>query len=303
MAKHSPRLVYSLVTALFLLMLAGCGEPKWNSDYNLSQAMQKSSNKSDSSALASADTTQPDISTSLVKDEVEKKEKKKKKRSRYFLGHKVKRGYTRTGRDERETLELFSYLPDYKEPREYAQEKFVYDVKRKKIGKVRGEIDPEKYKLLHGPYKKTYGDVVIEEGFFYIGTKHLRWEKYKRDGTLADKTHYDQGFLRDAVITYYGGNTDKIKEIIPYAYGEVQGTYYKFYENGQLEWTGNYDKGRKIGKWIKHYDFKNRRHYEFQYPETAYEPQTKPELVREYDRHGTLIFEKGKIDKRSAQRQ
>jgi antitoxin component YwqK of YwqJK toxin-antitoxin module len=302
MQKPAAHIVYSLVIGL-LLTLAGCGEPKWNSDYNLSQAMQKGSGKQDSTALASADTTQPDISSSLVKDEVEKKNKKKKKRSRYFLGHKVKKGYTRTGRDERETLELFSYLPNYEEPREYAQEKFVYDVKRKKIGKVRGEIDPEKYKLLHGPYKKMYGDMVIEEGFFYIGTKHLRWEKYKRDGTLADKAHYDQGFLRDAVITYYGGNTNKIKEIIPYAYGEVQGTYYKFYENGQLEWTGNYDKGRKIGKWIQHYDFKNRRHYEFQYPETAYEPQTKPELIREYDRHGTIIFEKGKIDKRSAQRQ
>ncbi|MEJ8758430.1 hypothetical protein WG947_15560 [Pontibacter sp. H259] len=303
MQKRATHIVYSLIAG-FVLALTGCGEPKWNSDYNLNQAMLKSGENADSAALASADTIQPDLSGSLVKDEVEKKEKKKqKKRSKYFLGHKVKRGYTRSGRDERETLELFSYLPEYQEPREYAQEKYVYDVKRKKIGKVRGEIDATKYKLLHGPYKKTYGDVVIEEGFFYIGTKHLRWEKYKRDGTLADKTHFDKGFLRDAVITYYGGNTDKIKEIIPYAYGEVQGTYYKFYENGQVEWVGNYDKGRKVGIWIKHYDFKNRRQYEFQYPDTAYEPQTEPVLVKEFDRHGTLIFEKDKFDKRSAQRQ
>ena len=286
-------------------MLAGCGEPKWNSDYNLNQAQLKQNPKAaDSAALASADTTKPDITSASLVNDVEKKEKKKKKkRSRYFMGHKTKRAYTRTGRDERETLELFSYLPEHKEPDAYAQEKFVYDVKRKKIGKVRGTVDPDRYKLLHGPYKKTYGDVVVEEGYFYIGTKHLRWETYKRDGTLADKAHYDKGFLRDAVITYYGGNTEKIKEIIPYAYGEVQGTYYRFYENGQLEWVGNYDKGRKVGVWVKHYDFRNRRHYEFQYPETAYDPQTEPVLIKEYDRHGSLIFEKGKMDKRSAQRQ
>ncbi|NDK56890.1 toxin-antitoxin system YwqK family antitoxin [Pontibacter fetidus] len=302
MAKHPLRIVYSLLTGLFLLALGGCGEPKWNSDYNLNQAQLKQN--PDSAALASADTTKPDITASSMLKEVEKKEKKEqKKRSRYFLGEKVQRGFTRTGRDERETLELFSYLPNYKEPNAYAQEKYVYDVKRKKIGKVRGEVDSDQYKLLHGPYKKMYGDVVIEEGYFYIGTKHLRWEKYNRNGFLTDKSHYDKGFLRDAVITYYGGNTDKIKEIIPYAYGEVQGTYYKFYENGQVEWVGHYDKGKKVGTWIQHYDFKNRRHYEFQYPETAYEPQTEPELIKEYDRHGTLIFEKGKLDKRSAQRQ
>ncbi|HEY4650395.1 MAG TPA: hypothetical protein VIG72_03230, partial [Pontibacter sp.] len=252
MTRHATHIVYSIVTGLFLLALAGCGAPKWNSDYNLSQALQKSAGKQDSSALASADTTQPELASSLMKDEVEKNEKKKKKRSRYFLGHKVKKGFTRTGQGERETLELFSYLPEYEEPSAYAPEKYVYDVRKKKIGRVRGEVDPAKYKLLHGPYKKMYGDVVIEEGFFYIGSKHLRWEKYKRDGSLADKTHYDKGFLRDARVTYYDGNQEKIKEIIPYAYGEVQGTYYRFYENGQVEWVGNYDKGHKVGIWIKH---------------------------------------------------
>lgn len=302
MTRHASHIGYSLV-AVLLLTFVGCGEPKWNSDYNLNQAMQKNAGKTDSSALASADTTQPDLSNSLVKDEVEKNEKKKKKkRSRYFLGQKVKKGFTRTGQGDRETLELFSYLPEYKEPHAYAQEKYVYDVRKKRIGKVRGEIDPAKYKLLHGPYKKSHGDVVIEEGYFYIGTKHLRWEKYNRNGLLTDKSHYDKGFLRDAVITYYDGNSEKIKEIIPYAYGEVQGTYYRFYENGQLEWMGNYDKGRKVGTWIKHYDFRNRRHYEYQYPESAYEPTAEPVLIKEYDRHGKLVFEKDKFDRRSAQR-
>ncbi len=302
MIKYASHIGYTLVIG-FLLALAGCGEPKWNSDYNLNQAMQKSAENTDSTAVASVDTTQADFSNLLAKDEVEKKEKKKKKkRSRYFLGLKVKKAFTRTGRDERETLELFSYLPEHTDPDPYAQEKYVYDVRRKKVGKVRGVVDPERYKLLHGHYKKTYGEEVIEEGYFYVGTKHLRWEKYNRNGILTDKAHYDKGFLRDAVITYYNGDKSKIKEVIPYAYGEVQGTYYRFYENGQVEWTGQYEKGRKVGTWIKHYDFRNRRQFEYQYPESAYEPKAEPVLVKEYNRHGTLIYEKDKLDNRSAQR-
>lgn len=290
--------VYTLVVGVFLLALGGCGQPKWNSDYNLDMARLKESSKTD--ALASADTTQPTVEVkNPLEEEMEKKERKRrqKRSKRYFLGHKVKRAYTKSGGRYKETIETFSYLPEHVEPNEYAPFKYYYDTKKGKLARSGSNVeDVDRYKVLHGPYEKTINGEVVEEGYFYVGTKHLRWEKYRNneDHTLVDKEHYEKGFLRDAVVTYYG-DTKKIKEVIPYEYGEVQGTYYRFYENGQLEWSGQYQKGRKIGVWINYYDFRNRRHYEYQYPETVYDKPHEPFLIREYDRHATPIDRKSVV--------
>ncbi|GAB3202844.1 hypothetical protein GCM10027293_30310 [Pontibacter aydingkolensis] len=294
-------MVYSLVTGLCIIILSGCGEPKWNSDYKLNQARLKESAKTN--ALVSADTAAPEVDASLFGDKIEEKQNKRKKKrnKRYFLGEKVSRGFVKKGKGSREEIETFSYLPVYKEPNPYAPLKYFYDTKKKVIYRTSAdEVDPGRYKVLHGPYEKKYGGNTVEEGYYYIGTKHLRWENYRRgdEGILTNKQHYEKGFQRDAIVTYYDGGK-KIKEIMPYEYGQVQGTYYRFYENGELEWTGKYEKGKKVGVWIQHYDFRGRRHYEYQYPETAYDKPFEPYLIKEYDRHGTLIYEKDKFDKRS----
>ena len=283
--------------------MGGCGQPKWNSDYNLNQVRLKEGAKTD--AMAAADTSKAAMAGMLALDEKkeEKAEKKKKKRNkRYFLGYKVKRSFIKSGGSSRETLETFSYLPEHEAPNPYAPHKYYYDSKKRKLYRTSSnEVDDSRYKVLHGPYEKKIDGQVVEEGYYYIGTKHLRWERYRRgeEGILLDKDHYEKGFQRDAVVTFYDGAERKIKEVIPYEYGEMQGIYYRFYENGQVEWTGRYEKGRKVGVWIKHYDFRGRRHFEYQYPETAYDKPFEPYLVKEYDRHGTLIFEKDKFDKRS----
>ena len=299
--RHSVRLVFFLAVGAWLLTLAGCGAPKWNSDYNLNQARLKESTKNN--AIASADTSAPAVDTSLLSEKVEEKEKKRKKKysKRYFLGEKVSRGFVKRGKGSREEIETFSYLPVHKEPNPYAPLKYYFDTKKKVIYRTSAdEVDPNRYKVLHGPYEKRIGGNTVEEGYYYVGTKHLRWETYRRgdEGILTNKQHYEKGFQRDAVVTYYDGGK-KIKEVMPYEYGEVQGTYYRFYENGEVEWTGKYEKGKKVGVWIKHYDFRGRRHYEYQYPQTAYDKPFEPYLVKEYDRHGTLIYEKDKFDKRS----
>lgn len=286
--------------------MSGCGATKYNSDYNLSQAQLKNGSKAGAIAVAEGDTTEPSLETKLPLDEgkgQEEKKKKKKPSKRYFMGQKVSRGFTKSGpRGDKQIVEIFSYLPQHTETDPYVQQKYYYNTKSGKIRVTSADADPAKDKILHGPYKKRRGDQVIEEGYFFMGTKHLRWERYRGDeqGTLVDKAHYEKGFLRDAVVSYYPGEAKKIKEVIPYAYGQVQGTYYRFYENGQVEWSGQYDKGRKVGIWIKHYDFRNRRHYEFQYPKSSFDAPAEPVLIREYDRHGTLVYEKDKLDKRSA---
>ncbi|MHC2990640.1 hypothetical protein OB13_03225 [Pontibacter sp. HJ8] len=297
--KYSLHLVWLSV----LLAFASCSPSKYNSDYNLSRAALKQSAKED--AVALADTAKPSVETGMALDEGEgqqEKKRKKKASKRYFMGAKVSRGFVKSGgKGDREVLETFSYLVEHEDPNPYAPEKYYYDTKKRKLYKTRGEIDPERHKVLHGPYKKKQGDQVIEEGYFFAGTKHLRWERYNRNGILIAKEHYEKGFQRDAVVSYYG-DTKKIKEVIPYAYGQVQGMYYRFYENGQLDWSGQYEKGRKVGIWIKYYDFRNRRHSEYQYPKTPYEAPAEPYLVKQYDRHGTLIYEKDKLDKRASTR-
>jgi len=295
------RLVCTLLSAAWLLGLGGCGQPKWNSDYNLNQTRLKEGVKAD--ALASADTTKPSLDKKLpVEEKPEEKPQKKKKKpnKRYFLGYKVKRGFVRTGGSSSETVETFSYLPGAEEANPYAPLKYYYDTKTRKIYRTSAKADAARYKVLHGPYAKKTDGMLIEEGYYYIGTKHLRWERYRKgeEGILLDKNHYERGFLRDAVVSYYPGGEKRIKEVIPYAYGEVQGTYYRFYENGQVQWAGKYEKGRKIGVWIKYFDFRGRRHCEYQYPETAYDAPAEPYLIKEYDRHGKLVYEKDKFDKR-----
>ncbi|MEJ8803741.1 toxin-antitoxin system YwqK family antitoxin [Pontibacter sp. H249] len=299
--RHSLCLVFSMVLGSWFLTLGGCGKPKWNSDYNLNQARLKENSKTN--AIASVDTSAEAMAESLFAEKVEEKEAKRKKKhsKRYFLGEKVKRGFTKRGNGSREEVETFSYLPGHKDPNPYAPLKYYFDTKKKVIYRTSSdEIDAGRYKILHGPYKKEIDGNTVEEGYYYIGTRHLRWETYRRgeEGILVNKQHYEKGFQRDAIVTYYDGSK-KIKEVMPYEYGQLQGTYYRFYENGEVEWTGKYEKGRKVGVWIKHYDFRGRRHYEYQYPETAYDKSFEPFLVKEYDRHGTLIYEKDKFDKRS----
>lgn len=236
--------------------------------------------------------TKPDTAQQGVK-----KRKKSRKKKNIFLGYRIRKGYVKSGKGRNATIEKFSYLVEYREPSMYAPAKYYYDTKRHRIYKAR-TIDPRKARIVHGPYKKTVGGKVVAEGYFYIGTRHLRWETYNKDGILLSKSHFEKGFPRDAIVNYYDAGQQKIKEVIPYVNGKVEGDYVMFRENGLLAWEGQYEKGKKVGVWTEFYDFRNRKHFEYQYPESADAQPFEAFLIKEYDRHGNIIFEKGKIDKR-----
>ncbi|WP_066506605.1 toxin-antitoxin system YwqK family antitoxin [Rufibacter sp. DG15C] len=222
----------------------------------------------------------------------EEKNKKSKKKKAYF-GYRVKKGFARQGKGKNQIVETFHYLREFQQPSAFAPEKYYYDVKKRDVLRTFNfTLKPAQAKILHGPYTRMRGDVVIEQGYFYVGTKHLRWETFRTDSTLASKLHYEKGFPRDAVISYYDAGKTKIKEVIPYQYGEVQGQYLKFYENGQLEWRGTYDKGKKVGTWSHFYDYRGRLQHEFQYPESAYDKPAEPILTKHYDAYGVLVYEK-----------
>ncbi|WP_205503573.1 toxin-antitoxin system YwqK family antitoxin [Rufibacter psychrotolerans] len=263
----------------------------WQKDQGLDVNPVDSVALTDSLSAPSLATAATDSVQAAKKEKKDKKKEPKKKKT--YFGYRVKKGFARQGKGKNQIVETFYYLREYKDPNPYVRDKHFFDVKKRRIFRS-PTLDPSKTQMLilHGPYTKKRGDVVIEQGYFYVGAKHLRWETFRPDSTLTQKVHYEKGFLRDAVITYYDAAKTKIKEVIPYQYGQVQGEYYKFYENGQLEWQGMYDKGRKVGTWINFYDFRGRRQFEFQYPESAFDPKMEPVLVKQYDRHGSLVFEK-----------
>ncbi|MBC7447143.1 MAG: hypothetical protein H7330_03725 [Hymenobacteraceae bacterium] len=224
----------------------------------------------------------------------------KKLKGKRFLGKRIKKGYARSGSGKKAIIEKFYYLPRYEAPDPYAPAKFYYHKKRRKIFKT-AVIDPNVALILHGPYEKRQGTTILESGYFYLGTKHLRWERYAaKDNILLSKYHWEKGFLRDARITYYENSRSKIREVLPYYQGQLEGDYVRFLANGQLDWTGQFQAGQPVGVWTSYWGFKNRRHAQWQYPVSAFVAQTEQELLREYNRSGTLIYEKGKLDKREA---
>ncbi|KAF4531186.1 hypothetical protein B566_EDAN019236, partial [Ephemera danica] len=78
------------------------------------------------------------------------------------------------------TTEEFHVLNDDAEISMYSREIRWYDYKMQRTStnqvKDLSEVD-----ILHGPYKRFVAEELVEEGFFYLGTKHGRWERYGRE--------------------------------------------------------------------------------------------------------------------------
>ncbi|KAA9331923.1 hypothetical protein F0P94_14080 [Adhaeribacter soli] len=311
--------LFKLIPFLIFLVVQACSSRNYNVEMKPKPVAKVTNTKKDSVAVpvmkpdslmrsSQEDSvkrpsleTAPPAAVGGAKAPVKEEKKKKKKKKNVFLGYKTRKGVARSGSGKSAVIETFSYLREFKEPSAYAPAKYYYHVRRKKIFKGR-TIDPKVSKILHGPYKKMQGGKTLEEGFFYIGTKHLRWEKYNKNGILTGKSHFEKGFPRDAKITYYDAAQQKVKEVIPYLNGKVEGDYVKFRPDGLLEWEGQYEEGKKVGEWIEYWPFRNRRRYVFQYPETAYDEPVEPYLLREYNRNNSLIYEKGKLDKRGQEK-
>src|SRR5687767_8380105 len=149
------------------------------------------------------------------KKEEEKEEapRKKKVKKKVYYGIKTKKGFTRKGFGERVTYETFYFLKKPEKPTGFVRDVYWFDFTRKEIRKTE-KFDPSKGVLLHGPYEKRQGEIVLEKGIFYKGTKHGRWMKYSRDSTLADKDRYYRGWPKESLVSYYDPQERKrMKEI------------------------------------------------------------------------------------------
>lgn len=236
--------------------------------------------------------TIPDLKIKIPKEKKEAQEKPEPKN--VYYGKKVKKIFIKKTSGRNVTIEAFHYLKvqDRGLVNKYIEEIYAYHPKKKRIIIATYEKMPwEEVKILHGPYKKTQNNRVVEEGFFYFGVKHGRWEKYgldalDRDWVLLDKTKYYRGFLKESQITYYDEARKKLKEVIPIKDGKKEGTYYRYHPNGNLAEKGVYQNDVKIGLWVEYYP-SGRRKKETFYPRVWYDEETKVE-IREYDENGRI---------------
>jgi antitoxin component YwqK of YwqJK toxin-antitoxin module len=215
--------------------------------------------------------------------------KKKKPKKKVFYGVKTKRGFTRRGVGERTTLELFYYLKKPENSNTLVRDIYYYDYGRREIRRT-SSFDPSRGVLLHGPYKKLQNGIVTETGIYYKGTKHGRWMQYNRDSVLVDKAKYFRGWPKESLVSYYDPTErKKMKEIIPIEFGEREGNYYMFHENGKVAVTGEYQWDQRVGDWIEYYTDGKRKRI-IAYPKEPFDKNVIPFIKTEWNDKGREIY-------------
>lgn len=233
------------------------------------------------------------------------KRKKKKKKKRVYLGYKTKRGFTKAGTGKKQVIETFSYLKKWEEPDPFVKDIYWYSLLKRKIFNTRNIKDTKDAKLLHGFYKKEAGKgllkTVVEEGYYFKGTKHGRWVTHDANDILKDKVYYHKGHFQESEISYWDVERTRIKEVIPIVYGKKTGDYFRFFESGNLAEIGRFDEDARIGRWYEYYDIRNKRKKEIKYPDTPFEKE-EPYVLKEWDEKGGILQENKLKEKDKASR-
>mgnify|MGYP000848078632 CR=1 FL=1 len=243
--------------------------------------------------------TIPDLGLKVKEFKTRRADRRRKKKAAKlakveYKGIQMEERSVKYGSGERANIEVFHVLKDVQPINPYvrlAQTKW-YDLKKKTLSSsvIR---DKQNARLLHGPYKKYVGGDLVEEGYYFMGTKDGRWVRYDRNYILLDKSVWDKGFPAESQITYYDEAKTKIKEVIPIQFGVIEGEYLAFYESGQLKETGKYERGKKIGRWFEYYPHRSQRKTETQYARDCWE-EFEPFIVRKWDEKGNLEFDYSK---------
>ncbi len=244
-------------------------------------------------------TTLPDLGLKLIKDRKTRGNvntpKKKTFNGKDYEDYAVYRQTMQLGSGDRATVSEFYVLKGDEEISKYVRDIYWFDARGNRItNAVIKETDNPQ--IMHGPYKKYVGDELVEEGFYYLGTKHGRWEKYSKeqdgDYALTDKTRWSKGFLADSKISYYDEAKTKIKEVIPVNYGKVSGEYWAFFDTGLMAEEGRFEDSIKIGRWREYHKFGRggRTKKVTQYGKTKYD-ETEAIVLTEYDNTGKIIYD------------
>jgi antitoxin component YwqK of YwqJK toxin-antitoxin module len=226
-------------------------------------------------------------------------EPKKKKKKKVFFGIKTRKGFTKNVIRNQVVFELFYMLKEYSDPPKYARDFYWYDYKKRKIMNSLRVPDNRRVGVLHGPYKKMLGDQVIEQGWFYKGMKHRRWVTLNRHDILQDKKYWWRGWPQESRISYWDFEKTKLKEVIPVHYGEKDGEYWVFHTDGSVAVRGTYKHGYRVGLWREYFDDRRIKR-EMIYPDNPFDFDKDPYIVREWDKKGTLIYDRTKTSARSS---
>lgn len=227
-----------------------------------------------------------------TKSDKKKKEKKKIKKNIYF-DERTKKGYTKQTIRDQTQYQIFNFTTQNRASDPYIRDIHWYD-SRDKIIRTK-EFDPSRGFLLHGPYSKEIGDVVLEKGNYFFGTKHGTWLTFDNKSILLDKLHYSEGWPKDSKVTYYNREQKKIEKLTPIEYELMEGNFFHFHETGQVAVTGEYHFGEKVGLWTEYWNTKNNkiiRKREIQYQEIPFSKNFKPYIRAEWDQEGNLVYRK-----------
>jgi len=236
-----------------------------------------------------------DYDTPLTIDLEEEEEevivtKKKKVKPNFYFGLKTKKHFTRQGFGKDVVFELFNYLKEYQGPQPYARDFYWYNFKKKKIVNSLN-VDVKNAGVMHGPYKKLKGELVLEEGYFYKGMKHKRWMRYNSHDILQNKEYYWKGWPKESLLSYYDFERTKLREIVPVHFGEKNGEYWAFHANGNPAVKGRYKFDHKVGTWREYYPNKRVKR-EVLYPEDPFDFEHKAVMLREWDTNGQKIYDR-----------
>lgn len=229
-------------------------------------------------------------------EENQRKQKKSKKKKSIYFGIKTSGGFSKRVTNSYTDLEIFRYIASenlIKDP--YQKEIHYLDTKTKRIKTlnyhdfVARQKKGQNLLLLHGQYIRYRDKNIREEGFFYKGNKHGKWQEFDKNGILLEKIKYTLGYPVESKITYYDTRKTKVKEVIPIMHGRIQGTYYKFYENGVTESSGKYENNQPIGLW--EYWFDTRQRFQHMMYPTKWWDDTKPVKLREWDQKGNMTYD------------
>ena len=116
----------------------------------------------------------------------------------------------------------------------------------------------------------------------------------KPQKTLVNKEKYFRGWPKESEVSYYDPQErKKMKEIVPIEYGEKEGFYYRFYENGQVAVMGEYQWDRRVGDWTEYYP-NNRRKKILAYPKKPFDDSLKPYIKAEWNDKGKELYRNNK---------
>jgi antitoxin component YwqK of YwqJK toxin-antitoxin module len=104
------------------------------------------------------------------------------------------------------------------------------------------------------PFVEVYNDGTLYESFQINSDslKHGSYNRYFKDGNVAEEAQYENGKLNGKRIIYYHTGVIEIEEI--YDMDSLEGVLNSYYPSGKKEFTCEYIKNKIQGKAIKYYE-------------------------------------------------